>query len=193
MNTKDLLKVTTGAEAIQRTHKHWDDWLAVIPGLVALRKQALKAGALKSRGYNEAFGALLEEHGYGEEQLEKNTRAALINIGLDAQWKRKLASQTEGWNAAAMANMTPRAAWELIRPQDERQKAPARERGTTRVTELEADLGDATDRLHNALELDNFEEQIASMLADPERAEKLFKLYEALHAHFQRLPQLNAA
>lgn len=189
MNKAQLNHVETGAKAILRTHKHWDDWVAIIPGLVALRKEALRAGALKSSAYNAKFGELLEEYGYGEDVLEKNSRAALLNIGQTEKWARKLDEKTEGWGAAGLAAMTPRAAWELIRPQTDREPSEERRARNSRTTELEADLGDAEDRLNRSLQLDreDLDEQIAKLMENPELAQKLLMVYEALHQHFAAL------
>lgn len=191
MDKKVTKLVLAGAAAIVRTHKHWDDWVAIIPGLSALRVEATEEGTLKvrSRGYNERFGQLLDEHGYGEGLLEKNTRAALLSIGELSNWRATLTKLVKGMSAAERGSLTPRNVWDRLRPQDEDEEAPAAaepaERGLSKARKAEEDLANQLDA---AIVLQGDEDllgRITFLYNNPELRPRLREVYEVLRAIFE--------
>jgi hypothetical protein len=192
MNNADQNAVAAGAFALTETHKHWEHWCTIAPGLIALRKEAMASTKAEpgTPPYNKAFGTLLEEHGYGERALEKNTQACLLKLFMDKAALARLSALTKAWTPGELALLNPRKAWELAREQVKGKKTAGEEKPKeqkyTSNSKLEEMLGDAKDRLdrsvvlHIDVEDEEINAQVARLSADPDTEPRLRYLYGVL-------------
>lgn len=191
--TPDDILVNEGAEILTRIGKgaHLSDWLKVGAGLYVGVKYALQFGEKRSSTYNAGMAKWMEGHPqYGEGTLDKDTRAALINLYSTPGAVQALRRDMDRMSPGELQRMaTPRAAWdrvkgEFVAPKPKRVRA---ERGPSTVTELEGQVGELQTRLANALDLSMSNESLAEAVAHAWKDEKLRERLMFVHAELTRL------